>query len=82
MSESACSRVAIQTRPTLHDARLVGRKLDVILSDLDVDFVGEGNTLQQLLNWSCGAGDRAKDGPCLSAIGRRHDVCGCLGSLD
>lgn len=36
----------------LHDPRLIGRNLDLIFANLHVDFVGEGDTLEELLNRS------------------------------
>lgn len=63
----------VAARRTLHDARLVGRKLERVLANFHVHLVGEGNTLEKLLNWSRRASDRAEDGASLRWIGSRHD---------
>lgn len=36
----------------LHDPRLVGRDLDFIFANLHMNFVGEGYTLEELLDRS------------------------------
>lgn len=61
-------------RLALHNSRLVGRELDGVLSNFHMHLVGEGDALEQLLNWSSRAGDRSKERASLSGIGSGHGL--------
>lgn len=53
----------------LHDPRLVGRNLDFVLADLHMNFVGECDTLEELLDRSGRAGNCSKDWASWRGIG-------------